>query len=251
MRGLINIIQHKYGKIAIATYRKWEKMEIKMSDYRNHLRFSLRCLDRGLIPVSLRLKNLVRTERGRDIIYKTEKKLLNERIKNINMTLKHYEQEAYMYQHDLKQQLEQQWWEECKLEINKVKERRHNTVLERQTKKFTKLLKERVQEKEKHWERHSYNGRTSHNSRTNRIESSLSNPDKKWVINLSNTPLTEDQEALLKHGPNFAITPRRPPYEDYIKAIETACLSLDAKSAEEVRSDMYRVLRHPRQLKPN
>ena len=167
------------------------------------------------------------------------------------MTFKHYEQEAYMYQHDLKQQLEQQWWEECKLEINKVKERRHNTVLERQTKKFTKLLKERDQEKEKHRERHSYNGRTSHISCTNSIESSLSNPDKKWVINLSNTPLTEDQGALLKHGPNFAITPRRPPYEDYIKAIETACLSLDAKSAEEVRSDMYRVLRHPHQLKPN
>ena len=175
MRGLINIIQQKYGKITIATYRKWEKMEIKMSDYRNHLRFSLRCLDRGLIPVSLRLKNLVRTERGRDIIYKTEKKLLNERIKNINMTLKHYEQEAYMYQHDLKQQVEQQWWEECKLEINKVKERRHNTVLERQTKKFTKLLKESDQEKEKHWERYSYNGCISQNSCTNRTESSLSN----------------------------------------------------------------------------
>ena len=93
---------------------------------------------------------MVRTERGRDIIYKTEKKLLNERIKNINMTLKHYEQEAYMYQHDLKQQVEQQWWEECKSEINKVKERRHNTVLDRQTKKFIKLLKERDQEKEKH-----------------------------------------------------------------------------------------------------
>ena len=96
------VIQQKYGKITIETYRKWEKTEIKMSDYRNHLRFSLRCLDRGLIPVSLRLKNLVRTQRGQDIIYKTEKKLLNERIKNINMTLKHYEQEAYMYQHDLK-----------------------------------------------------------------------------------------------------------------------------------------------------
>ena len=55
----------------------------------------------------------------------------------------------------------------------------------------------------------------------------------------------------MKHGPNFAITPRRPPHEEYIKAIETACLSLDAKLAEELRSDMYRVLRHPRQLKPN
>ena len=57
MRGLIKLIQQRYGKIAIETYRKWEKIEIKMSDYRNHLRFSLRCLDRGLIPVSLRLKN--------------------------------------------------------------------------------------------------------------------------------------------------------------------------------------------------
>ena len=73
----------------------------------------------------------------------------------------------------------------------------------------------------------------------------------KWIINLSNTPLTEDQETLLKHGPNYAITPRRPPYEEYIKAIETVCLSLDAKSAEELRLDMYRVVRHPRQLKPN
>ena len=107
MRGLIKLLQQRYGNIAIETYRKWEKIEIKMSNYRNHLRFSLRCLDRGLIPVSLRLKNLLRMQRGKDIIYKTEKKLLNERIKNINMTLKHYEQEAYMYQHDLKQQIEQ------------------------------------------------------------------------------------------------------------------------------------------------
>ena len=50
---------------------------------------------------------------------------------------------------------------------------------------------------------------------------------------------------------NFAITPRRPPHEVYIKAIETACLSLDAKLAEELRSDVYRVLRYPHQLKPN
>ena len=146
MRGLIKLLQQRYGKIAIETYRKWEKIEIKMSNYRNHLRFSLRCLDRGLIPVSPRLKNLLRTQRGKEIIYKTERRLLNERIKNINMTLKHYEQEGYMYQHDLIQQIEQNWWEECKAEINKVRELRHNTVMERQTRKFTKLL----EEKEKH-----------------------------------------------------------------------------------------------------
>ena len=41
------------------------KIEIKMSDYKNHLRFSLRYLDRGVIPVSLRLKNLLRMQKGK------------------------------------------------------------------------------------------------------------------------------------------------------------------------------------------
>ena len=73
-----------------------KKMEVKMSDYRNHLGFPLRCLDRGFIPVSLRLKNLLRTQKGKEIIYKTERKLLNKRIKNINMTLKYYKHEGYI-----------------------------------------------------------------------------------------------------------------------------------------------------------
>ena len=106
------------------------------------------------------------------------------------MTLKHYEQEAYMYQHDLKQQIEQNWWEECKLEINKVREIRHNKVLERQTNKFIKLLEEK--EKEKQWERQPYSGHISHNSRKKTVKSTK--PNTKWVINLSNTPLTEDQD---------------------------------------------------------
>ena len=38
---------------------------------------------------------------------------------------------------------------------------------------------------------------------------------------------------------------------EYIKAIETPCQSLDPNSAEELRSDVYRVLRHPHQLRTN
>ena len=163
------------------------------------------------------------------------------------MTLKHYEQEAYMYQHDLKQLIEQQWWEECKLEINKVRDLRHKQVFERQTKKFTKLIEEKLKEK---LQEREHIGCISYHDCTKTVEASKPNTNK-WVINLSNTPLTEDQESLLKHGPNFAITPQRPPLQEYIKAIERACQSLDVKSAEELRSDVYRVLRHPHQLKPN
>ena len=38
---------------------------------------------------------------------------------------------------------------------------------------------------------------------------------------------------------------------EYITSIETACHSLDTNTAEELRSDIYRVLRHPYLLKPN
>ena len=106
-------------------------------------------------------------------------------------------------------------------------------------------------EKEKQQESHVYHsGHISYNDCTKTIESTKPNTNK-WVINLSSTPLTEDQESLLKHDPNFAITPQRPPHGEYIKSIETACQNLDAKLAEELRSDVYRVLRHPCQLRPN
>ena len=75
--------------------------------------------------------------------------------------------------------------------------------------------------------------------------------NKKWVINLSSVPLTKGQQSLLEHGPNFAITPTRPLYGEYIKAIKTACQSLDPNSTEELRSVVYRVLRHPHQLRTN
>ena len=131
------------------------------------------------------------------------------------------------------------------MEINKNRELRHNKVLERQTNKFIKLMEEKGKQQERH-----HSGRISYHDCTKTVEASKPNTNK-WVINLTYTPLREDQDSLLKHGPNFAITPQRPPHEEYIKAIETACQSLDAKLAEELRSDVYRVLRHPRQLRPN
>ena len=51
--------------------------------------------------------------------------------------------------------------------------------------------------------------------------------EKKWVVNLSNTPLTEEQERLLAHGPKFVITPRETPVKEYIVAVEQACTKIE------------------------
>ena len=72
-----------------------------------------------------------------------------------------------------------------------------------------------------------------------------------WLRNSFQHPLTEEQESLLAHGLNFAVTLHRPPHREYITAIETVCQSLDSNTAEELRADVYRALRHPHQLKLN
>ena len=73
--------------------------------------------------------------------------------------------------------------------------------------------------------------------------SSNEEPNPKWVINLSNKPLTPAQRSVLAKGPNFAVTPRQPHNLEYITAIEAACTKLSQQDAEELRADINRVLR--------
>ena len=70
--------------------------------------------------------------------------------------------------------------------------------------------------------------------------SSNEEPNPKWVINLSNKPLTPAQRSVLAKGPNFVVTPRQPPNLEYITAIEAACTKLSQQDAEELRADINR-----------
>ena len=60
---------------------------------------------------------------------------------------------------------------------------------------------------------------------------------RKWVHNLSKTPLTEDQEKVLARGPNFAIVTKEPPVSEYISKIERMCQQLKQGKAEELRGE--------------
>ena len=80
--------------------------------------------------------------------------------------------------------------------------------------------------------------------------SSNEEPNPKWVINLSNKPLTPAQSLVLAKGLNFVVTPKQPPNIEYITAIEAACTKLSQQDAEELSADINRVLRssHPPNL---
>ena len=111
-------------------YKQLEKIMVKISNFKNHQRFSLRCLSRGLIPVSPKLKNNIRIHKGTCITYKAERRLLNERIRNINNTIEHYEHERYMYRDKLILILEPDMFKNCEEHINVAKKTRHLKVFE-------------------------------------------------------------------------------------------------------------------------
>ena len=80
---------------------------------------------------------------------------------------------------------------------------------------------------------------------TDQVQDPDPDQKKKWVINLSDVPLTPMQEAVLAHGPNFPVTPKNLPIIEYITSLENACQKLNTNTAEELRSEVYRALRHP------
>ena len=220
---------------------------MKICKYENHRRFSLRCLGNSIIPVSIRLKNHVRTQRSDNIIYKAERSLLNERIREVNMTLNRLKHDVYMYQNKLSGIIREVLMKKNIEFIKEHKETRHKTVMERQIKKYNKLWAQKYESSSSSrymYSTNSGNGTGGH-SNQDKIDT------KHWVVNLSQQPLTQAQETVLAHGPNFAVTLRTPPFREYITAAEVACQSLKPSEADEFRAEIARIFKQTKPAKPN
>ena len=213
------------------------KMEKNMANYRNHKRFSIKCLKHEIIPVSVKLKTNVHTAKGLQIIRRPEKQLWNECIRSINNMLEVYTYKSETYFHQLKGILDHNTLEECQNLIKRVIECRHVRVLERQKTKFEALQQQKTS---------GCSNRDDQSNNTIYSSNSLNNAtedQRRWVQNLSSKPLTNDQESLLAHGPKFAISPKYPPVQEYIVAIEQACSKLNQGESEELRVDVKKALK--------
>ena len=130
----------EYGQNSVKTFRQWEKLEIKMVEFKNHRRFTLRCVSKGLIPVSIKLKTKVQTPKGNQILRKAERMLMNERVRSINNTIIMLNCQADTSINNLESILNQDVMEKCHEFINNIRERRHCKTMDRQKRKFEKLL---------------------------------------------------------------------------------------------------------------
>ena len=83
-----------------------------------------------MIPVSLKLKNNIRIYKSDSIRYQAEKKLLNERIRNINNTIEHLDHEKSVYENNIKTIVGPRMFKQCDAYIDMAKEVRHLKVLQ-------------------------------------------------------------------------------------------------------------------------
>ena len=91
MRNLHKYIKEKYGLEALGLLQLWEKSVVRDCDYKNHGRFTLRCIKKGIVLVSVRLRSSCSksSQGAREIIWKAEKQLLQDRLRCITATVEH------------------------------------------------------------------------------------------------------------------------------------------------------------------
>ena len=253
-------------------FTAWERIQLKMADFQNHRCFTLRCLGEEVVPVSIKLKSQVKTPKGLQIIRKAEIALINERVKSINNTLNMLGLEFDTCMRRLKEKIKEEDLLECISFIEKSKEARHLKAMTRQKEKLKILINKKQGEGKKSSERggrsnNRQSGMYMHSSRymysgsdtsgcPNQVlglhtDEEQERDRKKWVINISSKPLSQDQEKLLAHGPNFAVVPKDPPITQYVAAVENACTKLEEGKVEEFRVQVKSAIQKIKHPRPN
>ena len=195
--------------------RKWEQLEKKIADFKNHRRFTLRCISQKITPNSLKLKSNIKTSKGKRILERAERQLANECVRSINNTIAMCTCLKDTCKTDLKDQISNFYYQECSKFIERVKETRHQTVLKRHLSKFERFWQRSrgIQPQEDTSNGHS-NARFRKQRETTstealNVEDTLATTTdididtttkeftRKWVRNLLSTPLTKAQISLL------------------------------------------------------
>ena len=74
----------------------------------------------------------------------------------------------------------------------------------------------------------------------------------KWVMNLSDHPLSDSERSVLMKGLNFSVTPSKIPVDEIVAATELACNQLKEKSqAESLRNEVVKIVSKSKPPRPN
>ena len=199
MRNLHKDFKENYGLEALQLLWLWEKGGIRECDYKNQRRFTLRCISKDLVLVSVKLRSACSkiSQGARKIMEKAEKQLLQDRVRCINSTIEITVNTNNNNRSRLASIVANTTdLDRCSKFIDKVREDRYGKAKDRQLRKFNILISK---------SKNKYNNSSSNNNNPTqvediaRVDSNNSNSNSqwqvnhnnKWNINLSKISLTE------------------------------------------------------------
>ena len=241
--NLYQTIRTNYGQSTVKILRNCDKIERKISSFRNHRVFTLRCRDQSLTPPSLRLKCNINTDNARKIIRNAEKQLVRERIRVIGNKLDFLQRKRSKINDDLNSRgLPDDVNKSITEHLAQSREKTFQDVRSRQIRKYDRLVEKQSKKA---------------SNRLNRCDTiDLTGSQlKKWVVNLSKFKVNNSQTKVLSRGLNFAVSPddlKDPSVvNEYITACEKACWKLSASESAQLRSEIVGTLKSAKPPKSN
>ncbi|XP_049914604.1 uncharacterized protein LOC126398968 [Epinephelus moara] len=220
-------VAEQFGVDTLKLVREYERMARKIADYRNHLRFNLRCRQNRLIPTSLRLCSTMKGYKVDKIMEKAQNQLLNERVRQTHFTIEGLKEKADHLLQKLTSLLPE-------VVLGKIIDLTKKAQLSQHTKS-----KERQKRKSHNLQIRSNTNKTEiltwrQKTHTNPTQDEMQD---RWIKNLSDREFTHPERGVLTKGLNFAMTSQQLPIVDLITATESAMRknNLTGTEAEQLR----------------
>lgn len=216
--NLFGSIRKDYGQDHVKGLREFERSEVKLARFRNHLRLTLRCKSEGITPPSLKLNSSIKTSNAKLILQHAEKQLTRERIRIINNKITTLYDSITKQKEKFKAKFPDDVYNDVISFGTRRYESEHEKVKARHVSKINKLCE-----------------RLKKDCTSGDLSGTLL---KKWVINKSNKELTNEQVSVLAKWLNYAVSPNTLPVEEIIVKTELVCSKMDPSEAAELRTEI-------------
>ena len=219
----------KAGEEGLRLARDYESTCLKLSRFKNHSIFNLRCKKLDLIPKSLRVPCRVHTREGRRIANRAGCAFVRERLHVTECRKRELLSDKRWMELALQRKFGCDIAESYGEFIGKKAERVFLATRTIQKAKLEALIEERL----------------SRNQMTKGTDPRCQpTGQERWVVNLSKKKLNEDELRVLNKGLNFAPTRRNVPVIDVVASVECALKNTrDVGLEEEARRKIAGIIR--------
>ena len=207
--------ERKAGPEGVSLSRDYEKTCMTLGRFKNHCVFFLRCKKLDVVPKCVKLPCRVRSYEGFRIIEKANRALVRERLRMVERRKRDLLEDRNRLELHLEECIGKDEFKRYQALVDKKLERRFLSVRSRQRKKLETLIQNKHRRQEKTClKEYGVHG--------------LAVSKERWVINLSDRELTDDERSVLMKGMNFAPTPRSVPTLDIVASVTCALRSCES-----------------------